>query len=283
MSGNCHNGYRKASYFCSMKLVFSFSVVLIIIMACNDPGKEEVSSSAGGSKNPEQELKDKIAKNPDSLQFITSLIGYYQSQGKDSLALSTTESALQKNAAYPDFWAKKAWISMRLEDTASAVNAFEKLLMLNPQADYLKALGDIYAAQGNRKALMLADSLVINGNTTDRNDGMLIKGMYFGNINQKKLAEKIFDTIIFKSPGYGLAYREKALLLYDEDRYEEAIKLLQRITTLDNSFIDGYLLMAQCYEELDKKDEAIANYQKVLLYEKDNRDAIDALQRLGVR
>jgi tetratricopeptide (TPR) repeat protein len=76
------------------------------------------------------------------------------------------------------------------------------------------------------------------------------------------------------------AYREKGIALYQEKKYEEAIKVLSRGVTLQNNFDEGYYWMGKCYEKLNKKDEAIQSYQNALLYDKDFIEARKALERL---
>jgi tetratricopeptide (TPR) repeat protein len=76
------------------------------------------------------------------------------------------------------------------------------------------------------------------------------------------------------------AYREKGIALYQEKKYEEAIKVLSRGVTLQNNFDEGYYWMGKCYEKLNEKDEAIQSYQNALLYDKDFIEARKALERL---
>jgi len=76
------------------------------------------------------------------------------------------------------------------------------------------------------------------------------------------------------------AYREKGIALYQEKKYEEAIKVLSRGVTLQNNFDEGYYWMGKCYEKLNEKEEAIQSYQSALLYDKDFIEARKALERL---
>jgi tetratricopeptide (TPR) repeat protein len=76
------------------------------------------------------------------------------------------------------------------------------------------------------------------------------------------------------------AYREKGIALYQEKKYEEAIKVLSRGVTLQNNFDEGYYWMGKCYEKLNEKNEAIQSYQNALLYDKDFIEARKALERL---
>ena len=79
------------------------------------------------------------------------------------------------------------------------------------------------------------------------------------------------------------AYREKAIALYNEKKYENAIKVLKRAVTIQNNFDEGYFWMGKCYEKLGRKDEAIESYQRALLYDKDYIEARDALNKIEAK
>jgi tetratricopeptide (TPR) repeat protein len=76
------------------------------------------------------------------------------------------------------------------------------------------------------------------------------------------------------------ANREKAIALYSQTKYEEAIKVLNRAVTLQNNFDEGYFWLGKCYEKLNRKDEAIESYQNALLYDKNYIEAREALDRI---
>jgi tetratricopeptide (TPR) repeat protein len=76
------------------------------------------------------------------------------------------------------------------------------------------------------------------------------------------------------------AYREKAIALYDQAKYEEALKVLERAVTIQNNFDEGYYWMGNCYKKLNKKEEAIQSYHTALMYDKDFIEARDSLKTL---
>jgi tetratricopeptide (TPR) repeat protein len=78
------------------------------------------------------------------------------------------------------------------------------------------------------------------------------------------------------------AYREKAIALYEQKKYEEAINVLRRAVTIQNNFDEGYYWMGKAYEQLGQKEDAIQSYQDALMYDKDYaeaRAALDSLQK----
>jgi tetratricopeptide (TPR) repeat protein len=80
--------------------------------------------------------------------------------------------------------------------------------------------------------------------------------------------------------GYMFAYREKAIALYNLNKFKEALNVLQRAVTIQNNFDEGYYWMGKVYEKLDSTQKAIESYQMALLYDKNFIEAKEALQHL---
>ena len=80
-----------------------------------------------------------------------------------------------------------------------------------------------------------------------------------------------------------IAYREKAIALYDQALYEEALGVLEKATILQNNFDEGYYWMGRCYEKLNRKEEAIDAYKTALIYDPEFQEAQEGLTRLGVK
>jgi tetratricopeptide (TPR) repeat protein len=79
------------------------------------------------------------------------------------------------------------------------------------------------------------------------------------------------------------AYREKAIALYDQAKYEDAIKVLTKAVTLQNKFDEGYYWLGRCFEKLNNNKDAVESYKNALLYNPDYVEAKDALGKLGVK
>jgi tetratricopeptide (TPR) repeat protein len=77
------------------------------------------------------------------------------------------------------------------------------------------------------------------------------------------------------------AYREKAICLIELKKYIEAIAFLDRATTLNNRFADGYFWKGVCLEKLLQKEDAAMSYQKALMYDTSYTEAEEAIDRLS--
>ena len=79
-----------------------------------------------------------------------------------------------------------------------------------------------------------------------------------------------------------MAYREKAICLFDLNQYELALDVMKNAVKIQNTFDEGYYWMGRCYEKLDKRKEAIENYQLALQIDPNYIEAKDALKRFGI-
>jgi tetratricopeptide (TPR) repeat protein len=165
-------------------------------------------------------------------------------------------------------------------DTLSAANALQHAIDIYPLPEYLVALGTVLAEIKNQKALQIADNLLRSNKEKHGKDAYFIKGLYYNYLNDPKKAIVYLDSCLNLDFTYMYAYREKGIALYQEKKYEEAIKVLSRGVTLQNNFDEGYYWMGKCYEKLNEKNEAIQSYQNALLYDKDFIEARKALKRL---
>lgn len=261
-----------------MSYVFFYSITAICF-SCNN--NEEPALPAMPNENQkEAQLKHAIANYPDSLLLVEKLIQYYRDKGAYDSALVITDNAIKRAPNVAGLWDIKATLHFENEDTINAIRSFEKAIDIFPLPEYIMSLGTIYAQTKNPKALVLADALIGADKAKAAKEAIFIKGLYYNYANDKKKAIALFDSCIRLDYTYMFAYREKAIALYDEGKYEEALKVLTRAVTVQNNFDEGYYWMGNCYKKLNKKEEAIKSYHTALMYDKDFIEARDSLKTL---
>ena len=264
-----------------------FILLLLFLLAGCNSNTEEATPVTGNNPGPEPGMKQAIAQFPDSLLLRENLIQYYRENNDYSMAIATTDEALKRDSNNTRLWDIKATLHFENEDTATAIKAFEKAIGIFPDPQYLMSLGVLYAETKNNKALDIADALLTDKKTGTQKEGLFIKGLYFNYTGQPQKAIGFFDKCLELNYSFMDAYREKAVALYDLAKYEEALKVLEKATTLQNAFDEGYYWMGRCYEKLQQKDNAVESYKMaVQAAQKNNDDNIDArqaLERLGVK
>lgn len=259
-------------------------VILGVIAGC-------VYSCSSGENEPpvkqfisqEQELKNLVAKYPDSLLLTENLIEYYSNKGSYDTAINVTVTAIKKDSGNVELWDIMGTLQYQNGDTLKAIEAYETAINIYPLPEYIISLGTLYAQTKNPKALVMADALLIANKAKAKREAMFIKGLYYTYASDKKKALLFFDSCISNDYTYMYAYREKAIILYDEGKYEEALTVLTRAVTIQNSFDEGYYWLGRTYEKLDDVQKAKENYQMALLYDKNFIEAKEALAKLEAK
>lgn len=251
----------------------------MILTACNEPEKQEPPKELSA----EDQLKEQVAKFPDSLLLKENLIQYYRENGNYENALKEVNYAVQKDTGNIRLWDIKAILHFEDGDTLQSIRSFEKALSIYPLPEDMISLATLYAQTKNAKALSLADTLLIKFKPDATKQALFIKGLYYSFTEDKIKAIGFFDQCLALDFHNMDAYREKAIALYDLKKYEDALTVLNRAITLENNFDEGYYYKGRCLEKLNRKEEAIEAYQSALMYTPDYIEAKDALARLGIK
>ena len=264
-----------------MKRMFCipFCLLLIICFSCNS-NEEQATVQSLNETEQLQQLKQEISKYPDSLSLVEKLIQYYREAGAYDSALAIVNNALKRTPNIAGLWDIKATLHFENEDTINAIRSFENAINILPLPEYVMSLGTLYAQTKNPKALTMADALTFADKAKAGKEAFFIKGLYYNYTGDKKKAIALFDSCIRLDYTYMFAYREKAIALYDQGKYEEALTVLGRAVTIQNNFDEGYYWMGNCYKKLNKKEEAIQSYHTALMYDKDFIEARDSLKTL---
>ncbi len=256
-----------------------YCCILAICFSCNENEEQTPVASQNESQQLEK-LKQEVKKFPDSLLLVEKLIQYYRNTGSYDSALAVTDDAIKRASNVVGLWDIKAILHFENGDTINAIASFEKAIDIFPLPEYLISLGTLYAQTKNPNALMIADALAMADKAKASKEAIFIKGLYYNYTGDKKRAINLFDSCIRLDYTYMFAYREKAIALYEQEKYEEALKVLERAVTVQNNFDEGYYWMGNCYKKLNKKEEAIQSYHTALMYDKDFIEASDSLKTL---
>jgi len=260
------------------KLFYYVFGIIFFFVSCNSHNKEIKFTNS--DPNSIASIKNAIKEYPDSLILKENLIEAYRNEGYYDSAINIANEELVKDSGSAYLWNIKATLYFENNDTANSINSLEHAIDIYPLPEYLVALGTVYAEIKNKKALLIADGILQTNKTKYGKDGYFIKGLYYNYTNEPKMAIADLDSCLSLDFTYMYAYREKAVALYNQSKYEDALKVLKRAVTIQNNFDEGYFWMGKCYEKLNRKDDAIQSYQNALLYDKDYSEARTALDSL---
>lgn len=256
--------------------------MVISLVACNHKEKDQPATPTG-IDTQEKNLEDAIAQYPDSMLLKENLIQYYRDNGNYDMAIGYTGNIIQKDSNNAHLWDIKATLYFEDEDTLNSIKAYEKAISIVPDPGYIMSLGSLYAQTKNPKAIVMADALVQASKTAATKEALFIKGLYYSYTGDKQKAIGFFDNSLALDYTFMFAYREKAIALYDMGKYEEALAVLDKALTLQNSFDEGYYWTGRCLEKLNRINEAIDYYRTALQYDPNFVEAKDALAKLGVK
>ena len=259
-------------------ILFFLLLLMSMFAGCNsnDDANTVVSSS-------EKELRDQVSKYPDSLLLKENLIQYFRDNSNYTQAISETEAALKKDSLNDRLWDIKATLHFENADTIHAIESFERAIALSPKPEYILSLASLYAQTKNVRALSLANALLQAPSGKAQKEAIFIKGLYYSYSGDKIKAITFFDQCLSMDFRDVLAYREKAICLYDLGRYADALAVLDKAIAVQNTFDEGYYWMGRCYQKLNKNKEAIASYQQALQIDPGYVEAKDALGKMGIR
>ena len=270
-----------------MKPLFFIFIPLVFFLSCSNNNEKETAKENDTIPTQEKNLRDAIAANPDSLQLKENLIQYFSDNENYEKALAEAEKVLSKDSNNLRFWRIKAQLHFAVKDTLKSIKAYEKVIDLFPEPGDMMDLGSLYAATKNPMALEIADALLIGKKANAEKEALFLKGLYYTYTGDKSKAISFFDQCLNRDYTFMFAYREKAIALYDMGKYQESLDVLNKATTLQNGFDEGYYWAGRCYEKLNKLSDAIENYQLAIQVaernEDDNVEAREALARLGIK
>lgn len=225
-------------------------------------------------------LKQGITKFPDNPEFGRRLSEVYAQTGKSRDALQQYNSMLEKDSTNFELWYDKGMLLIQLEDTAGAMQALERSFHLQ-QINYSGlALASLYTAAKNPRALEICDLLLSSDTAAQQTDPIYMKGVYYSETGQYAKAVEQFDECIKRDWKMTDAYIEKGIVLYDQKKYNEALKIFHLASTVSNTNADAYFWMARCYEVTGKKEEAVTNYERAISLDRSFTEAWERLQRL---
>ncbi|UEG49689.1 tetratricopeptide repeat protein [Ferruginibacter lapsinanis] len=265
-----------------MRLPITILGVLLFLSSCSDTSVEKNSNTADLPLQ-EKELKNAIEKFPDSLLLKENLIQYYCDNSNYSQAIAEVDKYIKKDTANARLWDIKATLHFQNKDTLNTIKAFEKAIEIFPDPQYIISLGTVYAQTKNPMALAMADALLNAPKANAQTQAFFIKGLYYNYNGDYVQAITFFNTCIQADYTFLDAYTEKTIALFDMGKYAEALKTSEKSVSIQSSYPDGYYWMGRCYEKLNNKNEAIANYKIALQLDDNYIEAKDALGKLGVK
>ncbi len=251
--------------------------------------------------------KEVLDVDPHDLQALRALQGFYQLQGAHQEVLSLLlreREAVAEEEKLP-LSQRIAHLEASLGRYGEAIQEYRTILEANPEDEMAKtALEAIAAEQEEWKAEALGVLEPIYRNAQDWEQLVVALEAKFNIADPRQrlaIAKELEETYrlrladdeaafqwsaqILREDFSNAEVRERVELMADEmERWGDLLAIYEDIV---RSFVDAkqinetYLFIARSYQErLNQPEDALRNYRRVLDYDPNNAEAIDALEKL---
>ena len=172
-------------------------------------------------------------------------------------SLSILRESLQRNPVPPALWLQLAQGELNTGDTAGGIRSLENYLQHTPEdAAARLELAWLLADHSDKKALAQTDTLLLVGEPEAALRAMLIRAIYYGNTNQPDSALALLNAAILQNHQFIDAYIEKGILLFDQQKYSEALATFQQGLRVNPAEPELYYWISESYRALGNKAEA---------------------------
>lgn len=264
--------------------IYGLLPLLLLAFSCNS-GKPENEKRLGLSDEEKiliEKLRKEVNLNPDSLGIRYQLMNAYTQGEQYKEALLQNDTLLFNDSTNAAVWFRRGEICLQTSDTANGLIALKRAITGAPAfAEPQLLLASVYAAQSNDESVRIADSII--GTSQDIRTvsrARFIKGLYYSNLNETDKALAQFDECLKSDYTFLDAYIEKGLLLYDNQKYGEALSVFERSIQVSNTFAEGYYHAGRCEEAIGNLEEAKSYYSKALALDKSMTAASGALEKM---
>lgn len=252
-------------------LLFSIS----IIYSCKEKKNEAKLQSI------EDYWFEQIKLYPDSALLKENLIQLYRDSLDYEAALFYSDSLVSAEDDNPRWWHIKGTLHFELHDTTTAIKAFSKAYMLNPNPIDGIYWARILAFKSDSSCLILCNELLQKFGKDIEKETFLIKGDYYNSKKNYDNALLNYDSSMSASYTFMEAYLQKARLLMQLEKIDAAIAVLKKATIVQNNYDEGFFNLGKCYEKIKDTNAAIEAYNRVLIINPDYTEAENAIDALN--
>jgi tetratricopeptide (TPR) repeat protein len=226
-------------------------------------------------------INDALKDLPKSILLRLNLARAYRAQNKIPDALTICDDILRIDPQQLDALMLKADLLDQQNNTAASIAALEQAYAINPAIEDLDYnLAYKYASTKNPKTLAFCDTLLKKDSLNEHPEPLYFKGVYYENMGDKNKALDFLNQAVVRDYTFLDAYMNKGKILYDQKKYNDAIKVYRLALNVQSTYADAYFWMGKCQEALGQKADAKLNYERAYGLDKTLTEAKEAADRI---
>jgi tetratricopeptide (TPR) repeat protein len=196
-------------------------------------------------------------------------------------ALVQIDSFIAREPNNYGVWFRKGELAIRIADTAVAIQSFSTAAKIYSNPDVLLTLANLYAAQKNKLALELCNTVIEQ--KPDRTyiaHSYYVIGLYHENTGNTATAIENFNTCIKKNYNYLDAYLEIGWIYFDQQKMNQAKSIFETAIEVKPTEATPHYWLGKCFEKMGQKLEAISAYETAANLDKGLTEATEAISRI---
>ncbi len=228
-------------------------------------------------------LIEDVKKHPDSLRLYQNLIDTLANRKRFIDAANWADAALERDQQNSVAWLLVKGDLLRMaKDYDGAIEAYRQYLKFFPNdQQILLNLANTLAEKGDPRTLGICKQIVEMYPTPEIKVNIaFIKGVFYNISGLYSAARANLDTAIAGRYTFIEAWMERGYSFYDQKLYQEAEANYNQLVQIDASDAEAWYWLAKSQEALNKKTEAIRNYQRAYALDGTLTESKDAMQRL---
>jgi tetratricopeptide (TPR) repeat protein len=233
----------------------------------------------GQAKEAIKTLKRNLEQTPGNVNTRMLLSKAYLADEKIEPAQEQINKILAAAPRHPGALMILADIKAAQKDTVATINILREIITTDAgNYDAAYQLGDWYKATNN-PAAVTQYQYTFSLDTTDVNPLFEI-GEYYERQNQVGKAKEAFIYCIEKDRDFTDAYIHLGKIYLQEHATEKALRHFNlAINTMPGS-AEAYYYKGLCFEKLQQKDSAAVAFRQALVFDRNMKEAVDALHNL---
>jgi tetratricopeptide (TPR) repeat protein len=241
----------------------------------------DVFFAANETRNAKEVLDKVVKKFPENTDGLLKLGELYYFVKQYENAFSKINQALKVNENLAKAYYLKGNIYKEIGDTAKAISSLETAIEQdNTNYGVFLDLGLIYAAKKNTLAFEYYDN-AIKLNPLN-SEALYAKAKLYQDLDQMNDAELLYNRILKNDSLHTFSlYNLGAITFGIHKEPQKALDYFSKAIEADPKYAEAYFARGVCYQELNDKSKAVADYKMCLKLKPNYEPAVLSLNSLG--